>query len=154
YIAGYGDAPILLVQGPPGTGKSYATAFALFARMQGAMAAGRPFRVLLACKTHAATDVLLKNVRDVREILRGIQETDAERCAVSFDRRLLDVPLYRIAGRETPPDGVISLCKDSEREKGQPKNAERLSREQWCVAAATPGAIYGAVKERWSTRDL
>ena len=41
YIGGYGDAPTLLVQGPPGTGKSYATAFALFARLQGAMAADR-----------------------------------------------------------------------------------------------------------------
>src|SRR5262249_59595710 len=32
YIAGHGEAPVLLVQGPPGTGKSYSTAFALFAR--------------------------------------------------------------------------------------------------------------------------
>jgi hypothetical protein len=151
YIAGHGEAPILLVQGPPGTGKSYATAFALFARMQGAMAAGRPFRVLLACKTHAATDVLLQNVRDVREVLRVIRDADPDCFEASIDPRLLDVPLYRLAGEESPPEGVISLPKKSE--KGQPKNAERLTREQWCVAAATPGGIYRVVKEKWG-KDL
>src|SRR5207247_2499427 len=59
YIGGHTTDPVLLVQGPPGTGKSYSTAFAILARMQGAMAAGQEFRVLLSCKTHAATDVLL-----------------------------------------------------------------------------------------------
>ncbi|MBA3643305.1 MAG: PD-(D/E)XK nuclease family protein, partial [Chloroflexia bacterium] len=58
FVAGHGEAPTLLVQGPPGTGKSYTTAYALFARMQGAMAADREFRVQVGCKTHAATDVL------------------------------------------------------------------------------------------------
>ena len=56
---------MLLVQGPPRTGKSYSTAFALLARMQGAMAAGREFRALLSCKTHAATDVLLGKLLEV-----------------------------------------------------------------------------------------
>ena len=47
FIGQHGDDPLLLVQGPPGTGKSYTTAFAILARMQGALAAGMPFRVLL-----------------------------------------------------------------------------------------------------------
>ena len=34
YIGRHGGDPVLLVQGPPGTGKSYATAFALFARLK------------------------------------------------------------------------------------------------------------------------
>ena len=62
FIGGHGSTPVLLVQGPPGTGKSYSTAFAVFARLQGAMQAKRPFQVFLSCKTHAATDVLTKNV--------------------------------------------------------------------------------------------
>ena len=37
FIGGHGRTPVLLVQGPPGTGKSYSTAFAVFARLQGAM---------------------------------------------------------------------------------------------------------------------
>ena len=63
YIGGFGDAPLLLIQGPPGTGKSYATAFALFARLQGAFAAGLPFRAFFGCKTHAATDELAEKRR-------------------------------------------------------------------------------------------
>ena len=62
FIGGHGSTPVLLVQGPPGTGKSYSTAFAVFARLQGAMQAKRPFQVFLSCKTHAATDVMTKNV--------------------------------------------------------------------------------------------
>src|SRR4029077_8752565 len=68
-IGGHARTPILLVQGPPGTGKSYSTAYAVLARLQGAMREGRPFRAFLSCKTHAATDVLLKNVLEVREKL-------------------------------------------------------------------------------------
>ena len=39
FIGGHAKTPVLLVQGPPGTGKSYSTAFAVFARLQGAMQA-------------------------------------------------------------------------------------------------------------------
>ena len=85
--------PVLLVQGPPGTGKSYSTAFAVFARLQGAMEARRDFRVFVSCKTHAATDVLLKNVLEVREKLRELRgRTTRALFATHFDARLLDVP--------------------------------------------------------------
>src|SRR5690606_15361866 len=69
YLGQHGDSPILLVQGPPGTGKSYTTAFALFARLQGAMAAGIDWRVIVCCNTHSATDVLLTNIASVQEML-------------------------------------------------------------------------------------
>ena len=78
FIGGHGSTPVLLVQGPPGTGKSYSTAFAVFARLQGAMQAKRPFRVFVSCKTHAATDVLLKNVLEVQEKLGQLRDTDAK----------------------------------------------------------------------------
>ena len=45
FIGGHGRTPVLLVQGPPGTGKSYSAAFAVFARLQGAMKEERPYRV-------------------------------------------------------------------------------------------------------------
>jgi PD-(D/E)XK nuclease superfamily len=67
FIGKHAVTPVLLVQGPPGTGKSYCAAFAVFSRLQGAMQEGRPYRVFLSCKTHAATDVLLKNVLEVRD---------------------------------------------------------------------------------------
>ena len=78
FIGGHGRTPVLLVQGPPGTGKSYCTAFAVFARLQGAMQEERPYRVFLSCKTHAATDVLLKNVLEVQEKLRELRDGQPE----------------------------------------------------------------------------
>lgn len=68
FIGAHGNTPTLLVQGPPGTGKSYSTAFALFARLQGAIAADQPFRAFVSCKTHAATNVLLDNIVTVRAV--------------------------------------------------------------------------------------
>ena len=35
-----------------------------------------------------------------------------------IDRRLLDVPLLRVAPHDPPPDGVIHLLKDAEKEDG------------------------------------
>jgi hypothetical protein len=59
FIGSHARTPVLLVQGPPGTGKSYSSAFAIFARLQGAMREGQRYRAFLSCKTHKAADVLL-----------------------------------------------------------------------------------------------
>lgn len=149
FIAGHGSTPVLLVQGPPGTGKSYSTAFALFARLQGAMAADQDFRAFLSCKTHAATDVLLENVVRVREMLRGFAVAHPEIFAAYFDARLLDVPLFRIRPRGAVPAGVISLPRDGEREAGTPKAIDSIEASRWGVVAATPGGIRGLIKDRW-----
>ena len=103
FIGGHAATPVLVVQGPPGTGKSYSTAFAVFARLQGAMRDGRDFRTFLSCKTHAATDVLLKNVLYVQQLLRDLRAADRTLFDAHFDPRLLDVPLYRVAPKEPPP---------------------------------------------------
>jgi hypothetical protein len=150
FIGGHGDSPLLLVQGPPGTGKSYATAFALFARLQGAMAADRDFRVVVSCKTHAATDVLLDNLVRVQRLLRGLATTHPAIVAEYLDPRLLDVPLFRLRPRGEVPDGVVALPKDAERGSGQLKAVDAIQAARWGVVAATPGGIYGLVRERWS----
>jgi len=149
YIGGHGDTPALLVQGPPGTGKSYATAFALFARLQGAMAAGQDCRALLSCKTHAATDVLLDNVARVRDLLRTLAARHPEAVAGYIDPRLFDLPLYRARPRGGVPDGVAALRRAEERAPDEPRNVDAIMAGRWCVVAATPGAIYQMVKERW-----
>ncbi|MDP9363273.1 MAG: AAA domain-containing protein [Chloroflexota bacterium] len=149
YIGEHGDAPILLVQGPPGTGKSYSTAFALFARLQGAMAAGLDHRAVLSCKTHAATDVLLDNVLDVRAKLAALRASQPTIWSEFFDDRLLDVPLFRVKPRGDVPEGVVALPERKDGPPGAPKIADALAAERWCVAAATPGGVYKAVKERW-----
>ena len=150
FIGGHGRTPVLVVQGPPGTGKSFSAAFAVFARLQAAMAEGRPYRVFLSCKTHAATDVLLKNVLEVREKLRGFRDANPTLFASHFDARLLDVPLYRVAPNDPPPLGVIHLQKDAEKEKGEDYNADILQEQQWSVVGITPGGTYGMLKKKWS----
>ena len=149
YLGRFGEAPLLVVQGPPGTGKSYSTGFALFARMQGALAVEQPFRAVVSCKTHAATDVLLANVLGVQQKLLRMHAEHPVLFAEYFDERLLYVPLYRLAGKNESPEGIVPLPKDRDLEKGQPKNANRLLAERYCVLGATPGGIYGAVKARW-----
>lgn len=150
FIGSHGDAPILPVQGPPGTGKSYSTAFALFARLQGAIAAGRDFRAFVSCKTHAATDVLLKNVAQVQARLRDFRSSHPEIFATYFDARLLDVPLYRFRPKGDVPDGVIALRRKEDLLPGMSRAVETILARQWCVVAATPGGIYGMTKEKWS----
>ena len=78
YIGKDGEAAMTVVQGPPGTGKSTTSGMAIWARIQGAMAANLPMRVALGCKTHAATDVLLRATDNARERLRNFQQHDPE----------------------------------------------------------------------------
>lgn len=146
FIGGHGKAPVLLVQGPPGTGKSYSTAFAVFARLQGAMQQGQPCRVVVCCKTHAATDVLVKNVRDVQQKLRDLRTRSPGLFDLYLDPGLLDVPVFRLAPTEPPPDGITPLVKDAEKAKGEPTNYEVIAGEEWAVVGATPGGVYGMMK--------
>jgi hypothetical protein len=148
YISSHGGDPVLLVQGPPGTGKSYSTAFAIFARLQGAMLEGRDFRVVLSCKTHAATDVLMEKVRDVQVLLREFQREHAALFTEYFDPRLLDVDLFRVAPKQ-PVAGISNLGRERDKEKGEECNADTVMRHRWCVVASTPGHIYQMVKTKW-----
>jgi superfamily I DNA and/or RNA helicase len=149
YIGDYGDAPTLLVQGPPGTGKSYATAFALFARLQGAMAAGRDLRVFVSCKTHAATDVLLHNVLYVQGMLRELAEVQPGIVRTYIDERLLGLSLFRVRPKEAQPAGVTVLPKDEERASGAPTAIDALTSSCWCVVAATPAGVRSLLKDTW-----
>lgn len=151
YIGRRGDTPALLVQGPPGTGKSYTTAWAVLARIQGAMAAGMPFRVLLSCKTHAATNVLLQQTVEVLEKLRRLREARPEYFGEGgyFDPRLTgEVALYRVHPREGQEWAAPVINLPKQPPKGAPGARTRLKKETWCVVAATPGGIYGIVKDK------
>jgi hypothetical protein len=149
YIGATGDAPTVLVQGPPGTGKSFTTAFAVLARMQGAMAADQDFRAFLCCKTHAATDVLLTHMRRAQEQLRTLRGHHPDIVDRFLDPRLLDVALFRVTPREAPLAGVRALLKKEDRPDGSAALTE-VEHERWCVVAGTPGGIYTMVKERWN----
>ncbi len=149
FIGQHARTPVLLVQGPPGTGKTWGTSFAVFARLQGAMREKRPCRVFLSCKTHAATDVLLKNVLEVQEKLRELRVANPKQFDKHFDARLLDVPLCRVAPNDPQPDGVISLVKDAEKESDEDYNADLIEEHEWVVVAVTPGGTYGMLKQKW-----
>ena len=153
YMGAHGADPILLVQGPPGTGKSYSTSFAVFARLQGALAAGRDFRIFVSCKTHAATDVLLENILSAQHHLQHWSEHHPDIFSEYFDPRLLTIPLFRIAPRHEK-DGITPLPKASERVKGDPYSAEIVSKQPHCIVGGTPGGIYGLIKDRWTNKDL
>ncbi|MCC6443760.1 MAG: PD-(D/E)XK nuclease family protein [Armatimonadetes bacterium] len=152
YIGFHGDDPILLVQGPPGTGKSYATGYAVFARLLGMLRAGLPCRIFLSCKTHKAVDVLIKEMARIRRQMALWRENRPALWRQFFDDNLLDIPVFRLTPRETPPEGVISLTK--ERAKGEPHNADRLMERGLLIVGGTPGAIYSMIKDRWTNDDL
>jgi predicted RecB family nuclease len=149
YIGGHGAAQILLVQGPPGTGKSYSTAFAVFARLQGALAAEMEWRVFLSCKTHAATDVLLHNVQKVQQKLKKLRDEHPQLWAQYFDERLLKIPLFRAVVTEAS-DGIVPLPKKDDQEKGEPQSADVIQAEKWCVVGTTPGGVYRLLKDRYN----
>lgn len=151
FIARHGDSPVLLVQGPPGTGKSFTTAYALLARLQGAMATDAPFRVFLSCKTHAATDVLLENVLKAQQTLRSLFATHPHIMQQYVDPRLLTVPLFRIDAKNGLADGITSLQKGKTQAK---ENIATFENTPWFIAAGTPGAIYSIVKDRWGNKNL
>jgi hypothetical protein len=149
YVGSHGDAPILLVQGPPGTGKSYSTAFAIFARLQGALAAGIPYRVFLSCKTHAATDVLLENARQAQAQLAAWQAAHPQLFAAHFDARLLDVPLFRLAPRGDVTAPIVPLPRNADKPPGQPGAVDAIMAQPWCVAGAAPAGTRGVLKDKW-----
>ena len=132
YIAEHGGDSILLVQGPPGTGKSYTTAFAILARLQGAMAAQIPLRVFVSCKTHSATDVLIRAVRAAQEQLEKFRESRPDLYDKYFDAALLFVPIFRFDGKDAPPPGVFAL---------NDKNVGGIEETTHFVLAATPGGV-------------
>jgi hypothetical protein len=141
YVGGHGDDPVLLVQGPPGTGKSFASAFAILARMQGAMEAGIPCRVSVSCSTHAAVDVLLAKLVEEQGKLAILHGREPERFATAFDPRILDVPKLRYLGAfdlkegKQPPPGCSALVgNDTQR-------VNQLMAHPYVVVGGTPSAI-------------
>ncbi len=144
FIARRSAEPFLLVQGPPGTGKSYTTAFAILARMQGALAAGRPFRVAAGCKTHAATDVLLDGIVAARTRLRTLAASHPELFGRYFDERLLSVPILRSEPRGALPDGVRAIWRKDRKADAGPDDRvglRALMADEYVILCAVPGAI-------------
>ncbi len=138
-IGDLADAPTLLVQGPPGTGKSLTASYAILARIQGAMAADRDCRVVIACKTHAAIDELMRKLVEVLGEFARIRAGNPELWDRWFDSRILSLPIFRFEGKDELPLGVIPLSRDS---KGDERPHKQLVSAPYGVVAATPGGLY------------
>ena len=148
YIGKNGGAPLLLVQGPPGTGKTYATAFALLARVQGAMAAKIPWRGLICAHTHNAVNVALKDVHEAQQKLRVVRSERPELFAQFFDARLLELPLFRLQGTSTDfaeQDYLVPLWCDKKEAEAQNSEwvwpREALMGTEYCIAGAVPMGV-------------
>ena len=125
FIGGHGDEPLLLVQGPPGTGKSFTTAFAVLARLQGAMAAGMPYRVLVGAKTHAATDVLLANVLSARQSLARMRDEQPANLRRVLRRAAARRPALPLAARGEIRHRASSRCVSPTTKPDQAKGMRR-----------------------------
>ena len=153
FIGDHSRTPTLLVQGPPGTGKSYATAFAILARMQGALAADIDYRVMISCKTHAAIDVVIEQLRSVREMLETYHTRHPDIFGQYFDERVLTIPICRIGARGETPAGITSL-QGRNKATGEDHVYNEIERRTRCIAAGTPNAIYTTITHRFDSKRL
>jgi hypothetical protein len=110
-----------------------------------------PSRILLSCKTHAATDVLLGKVLEVQQLLRELRQQHPALFERYFDARLLDVPLFRIAPRQAPADGIEAVSPDGE--GGGGKAADMLQRQRRCIVGGAPAGVFRTISTKWS-KDL
>jgi hypothetical protein len=154
FIGSLGSAETVLVQGPPGTGKSYTTAFAILARIQGSLAAGTPCRVVISCKTHAATDVLIRNLAQVQQRLAQLRLRYESVFDDFFDPRILEVPIYRFRGATSIPGVRLLQERSNSAMEGQRAMTLLLAREQTIVGMTPGGAwtLHGETKDRFQSR--
>ncbi|MCO5176119.1 MAG: AAA domain-containing protein [Thermomicrobiales bacterium] len=154
YMRDHGCDPVLIVQGPPGTGKSYSTAFAVLARMQGAMEAGMTYRVAVSCHTHAAVDVLLGKLAEVQQQLDEIIAGHPGIASEYFHPDITSVPLLRFAGNDEPPASVRQIPPADNRNYRGPKNWNQVADNGYCVVGATPVGFRRLVVEKFQTKNL
>ena len=149
YIGCGGGDRMTLVQGPPGTGKSTTTGYALWSRMQGALASGRDFRVAVACKTHSATNTLLRAIRDARDEVLQISLNQSPDVDALIDRAIHSVGIYRYDPNELgAPSGTTQFA-------GEAKDKLlRLIRDSpVVVVGGTTNGICKLAEKSWKDGD-
>lgn len=154
YMGDFGTPPLLLVQGPPGTGKSYSTAFAILARLQGAMDAGMPFRVAVSCHTHAAIDVLLGKLAEVQALLAELVAGHPTLAGRYFRTELTAVPLFRVKPRSEPAPPILPVPPMDNADARNASLWNRIEEERYCVFGGTPLAIRTLVIGRHTPKGL
>jgi predicted RecB family nuclease len=151
FIGQGGQQAMTLVQGPPGTGKSTTTGLAIWARIQGALAGGREYRVAVGCKTHAATNVLVPSILEAKEALRAMASQRPNEFDEFFDRRLLTVPVFRFD--PSKPEEVPSGVRDFERRTSSGRLNEARKFDQVILGATTNG-LGKVAADAWKDGNL
>ena len=142
-IGGLLGERIFVLQGPPGTGKSHTLGFAILARILALRSAGKPFRVSVSAKTHAAVNIALASIAKRAKIL--LEKFPDEPVL----QPLKNLAVFKLC-RETSeilPDGVTALCPDGDDETSAARQWDKLSENPILIVGGTPGMIYNLVKK-------
>jgi hypothetical protein len=132
---------ILVLQGPPGTGKSHTLGFAAIARALAFSTPARPFRIAVAARTHAATEIALASIKRRAEHLKA----DSDDPLLSPLSRIRVMKIVNESG-ENLPASVEPLSADG---SGNIKATEQwatLLEEPLLVVGGTPGGFYNLIK--------
>ena len=135
--------PLFLVQGPPGTGKSHTVAWAVLARMAVAAAENRPFRVAVSCKTHNATNIVLREIATKHRLITGTP--------LPLVAPLRDLGVYKLVNdlNDEVPPYVQPFCAYEQR-----RELEALLDQRFLVVGGTPGGHYSMQKYRPGRRGV
>jgi hypothetical protein len=134
---------VLVVQGPPGTGKSHTLGLAILARAWALTSAARPFRVVVAAKTHAAVTIVLHSVVQRLQALlaRDSQDTQTDLFKhVRIAKVCNDID-------EAVPAGVEVLLADGNDDQSAGEQWQELLTEPVLIVGGTPGGLYRLLKQ-------
>jgi CRISPR/Cas system-associated exonuclease Cas4 (RecB family) len=141
-IGNYITERALVLQGPPGTGKSHTLGFAVLSRMLSLLTQVQPFRVLVAAKTHAATNIALESIGKRTAVLLSRFPSDA------LISQLSDMKIYKVCNdlSDPVPHGVDTLSADGDEELKGWQQWDNLMEKRLLVIGGTPGGIYNLIK--------
>jgi hypothetical protein len=131
-----------VLQGPPGTGKSHTLGFAVLARIAALKVSGKPFRVAISAKTHAAVKIALGSIAKRAKILK--ENISGELLLAPLD----NLKIYKLCNElsETIPDGVTAISPDGDEELKAAAHWDKLESEDVLIVGGTPGMLYNLIK--------
>lgn len=131
-----------VLQGPPGTGKSHTLGFAVLARILALKVQGRPFRVAISAKTHAAVKIALGSIAKSAKILKK------NIAGESLLAPLENLKIYKLCSElsETVPEGVTAISPDGDEELKAAAHWDKLEAEDVLIVGGTPGMLFNLIK--------
>lgn len=131
-----------VLQGPPGTGKSHTLGFAVLSRIMALKAEGKPFRVAISAKTHAAVKIALGSIAKRAKILKENVTNEP------IFAPLENLKVYKLCHElsETLPEGVTAIETDGGEDMSAGAQWDKLEAEDVLIIGGTPGMLYNLIK--------